>query len=281
MLVFLFFLIFSPICFIILIVFIAQFFKLFQIPKLSKNWASLHQKLGEIKINKNNEVFAQNVRNTTYNKNYAWDYSVKFLNKKYNLNDINKLWIFVNHYGFAQSHTIFSFEFNSHNYTSSFLTISYDIRKTSMENFEIYKPIVRNFEGFYLLATEQDTLFLRTNILDPENCYLYPTNLSKQEVKQVFLSFVEEIDLYKNKPHFYRICSKNCLSEMFKHLKKGRALKYTKFNLLNLNYLLFNSKLIADSGTNNDLSFDKFKEKYKLKPSLSLKQNEEYSVVIR
>lgn len=271
MLTFFAFLIFTPLILFLTFFLTIQIFKILQKPKLKRDWYPLFSKLPNINlahIHSTGEIFIKNVRNTKYSESESVS-KVNYTHKKYNLSNIKKLWVFVAPYGPLQSHIIFSFEFGSEHTPASFLTISYELRKTNILDFNIYKTLFTNFEGFYLVATEEDVIYLRTSIRKDGDVYLYPLDLSKDQVKRVFLNLCSEINTYETHPKFYRILHRNCLTEMLKHLKNEKLLKYNFLKLLNVNRLIFKSHLIQKI-KDREVSLDSFKETHKIKVSHDL-----------
>ena len=80
-----------------------------------------------------------------------------------------------------------------------------------------------NYEIFYILADEQDLLYLRTNIRkDP--VMLYPLRLPREAVQEVFKSVVGGINDFYERPAFYRIFSRNCTNVPMSHIRAGSSL---------------------------------------------------------
>lgn len=279
MLTFLMFLVISPIVFIVIISLPFQILKFLQTPKLNRNWFPLFEKLPSATVEKNGEVFFKNVRDATYNTNYEYECRVEYLNKKYSVNDLEKIWITVNPYATFQSHVILSFQF-VHNV---FLTFSYEIRKVDPTDFVASTLIFKNYEGHFIVATEEDAIFVRTNVranYETTDIYLFPIIADKETVKQIFLDMVQEINLYSRKAFFYRVTYRSCVTEIFKYLKKFGVVKYhINFELRNILELLYKNNCV--SGAEN-LSYSQFKKKYFITDKAkNLKHDENFSLEIR
>ena len=251
-------------------------------PKLNRNWCSLHEKLTEIDLKENGEVFIRNIRDAKYNPNYEYENRPEFLNKKYNVNDIERLWLVVNPYAFNQTHAFFSFQF-AHDV---FLTVSYEIRKVTPEDFDGKATLYKNFEAFYFFATEEDTIFVRTNVrnnYEETPVYLFPLKVEKEIVKKVFLDLVEATNMYSKKAFFYRITYRNCLTEILKYLKKYDVLKYRNgfMELPKIISLLYKQDLVVNL-SGKKLSYKEFKDKHYITDIASkIGRDDNYSINMR
>lgn len=277
-LTFLYFLIGAPIATYIIVLIPFQIIKIFKRPKLNRDWLGLNKRLSEIKT-VGSDILVSNVRNFTYNPIYEYEYKSEWLNKKYNLNDLKRVWLVVNPFYIFQTHIILSLEF-SHDI---FLTVSYELRKAEAKDFKFSDLLWRKFESYYLLATEQDTVFIRTNIRNinqNNSVYLLPIKATEDQLKNIFLSLTGDINLYSGKPFFYNFYSRNCLTEILKHFKKANILSYrNSFQLLNIMKFIYKSNLVEGS---EKLTYKKFKEKYKISDKTkNLKQDENFSYKIR
>lgn len=284
MLIFLEFLIFTPITLFAVFISFFQFIKLLQKPSLSRNWSSLCENLPKIIFSEKSEkedVFVKNIRNAVYKNNSEFDNEVEFLNKKYKLRNISKIWMMANPWAPFQTHIILSFQFGDNIFDASFLTLSYEVRKLAAVDFYTSQTIFKNFEGFYVAATEEDVFYVRTNIRKDENLYLFPLNIDKEKSQKIFLDFAEEINNYSKKPIFYRIWRRNCLTETFKFFKKEGILNYSYFNLFNIMKLIYKNNFV-ENFSNKDKTFKEFLEMYKVKvPIKNVHQNKDFSLKIR
>jgi hypothetical protein len=264
MLVFLFFLIFSPIALIFIIYLVGilygQILGLFIRPKLNRAWNPLFEKLGEIDIIENGEIFVRNIRNARYNPVFEFENKVTYLNKKYNLNDLEQLWLIVNPYAPLQSHVLLTFQFGEDSQLKSFLSISYEVRKTDVENFNASNAVFKPYEGMFILATEEDTVFVRTNIRENNNVYLFPLNIQKEKIQNVFRKLSEKINMYNKKAYSYKPFSRNCLTEIFTTLYEvGIINTKNKFRYLNILRLLYSQNIVSGS---DKLNYTNFKKKF-------------------
>jgi len=262
MLVFLFFLIFSPIVFIFLIyllgILYGQILGLFFHPKLNRAWNPLFEKLGEIDIKENGEVYVKNIRNARYNPVFEFENKVTYLNKKYNLNDLEKLWITVNPYAPLQSHVLLTFQFGGAYQVKGFLNISYEVRKTDAVNFNATNALFKPYEGMYLLSTEEDTIYVRTNVREATKVYLLPLKTEKEKIQNVFKELSEKINLYNKNAFMYKPFNRNCLTEIFMPLYDAKIVSTKNpFKYLDVLWLLYAQKIVEGTENSNYTNFKK------------------------
>lgn len=283
MLLFLLFLILSPLCAFLVVAIPFQLFKFFQKPKLDRNWFGLYSQLPHCTIDPHQNVYIRNIRHAHYNPNYEFECRVHYLNKKYNINDLQKMWLFVNPYGLFQSHVILSFQFGHEHIVKNYLTISYEIRKCDPQDFKISNIIFKNFEGHFIMAGEEDTIFVRTNVrhnYEETLMYMFPLNVKKEAAQKIFLDMLNEVNDYSKHPFFYRLYGRNCVTQIFKHFKKYNLVSYsTNYPLVSLLKFLYNSTLIEG---NENISFAQFKKKYYITgKTKGLDANENFSFELR
>lgn len=280
MLMFLLFLTMVPSFCVLMLLFIANSIMYFLKPKLHRDWDSLHELLPQIiYYTHNQELFVKNIRNTKYNPIFEFENKVEYLNKRYNLKDLEKLWLFVNPYGPFQSHVILSFQFGAEKNSASFLTLSYELRKTKSEEFDIKSTLFKMFEGYYLLATEEDVFYVRTNVRKDTNCYLYELNIPKNLLHEILLEYVKKINSYSQSPYRYKILGRNCLTEIFNILKGKKVLRYNFLDYLSINYLLF--KNYTAVVTNTRQNYEQFLQTHKIHNCEKLNSDSRYSINIR
>lgn len=265
MLSFLIILFLSP--FILLFLFtVPQFiWSFFQKPKLDNLFNKLFEKSPQINIlekqingEKFEEILINNFRNAKY-KGSEWDNEIAWENKKYKLEELTSLDIFVDHYAALQSHIILIFNFLDENNFLRKLCVSYEIKKTNFEDFNAYKTIYKNFEAGYIVGSFEDLVGVRylrySNFQDhtfPLNIELkekftkvniFKTNFSKEEVLKIFQSVIKDVNLYSKKAYFYNFIYRNCLNEVLKHFQITKRFNYSYLDLLFIKKLLEKNKI--------------------------------------
>lgn len=254
-LIFIFFLFLAPIILILLLTIPQFLLTIFERPRLNKKWIKLDENLSSFKILEDN-LYVYNVRNAIYEKD-EYSAKVNWENKKYNLSKLSGLTLYINPYGFLQSHTIVCFQFGS----DTNFCISYEVRKVAAYKFQIYKVLYTNFEGFYCVGTESDIVGVRKNIRKTP-LYKFPLDIEYSKNRELLQMFIEEINEYSTKPFFYRFLYRNCVSSVFNKLNTAKIMKvFWRVEYLNVLKLVYKNqgKLLGEK----EFSYKNFLINYK------------------
>lgn len=103
------------------------------------------------------------------------------------------------------AHTLVSFGFQDGRY----VTFSLEIRRQMGQKYSPIAGFFKQYEQALIAATERDIIYLRTNIRQ-EDVTLYPINLTPQQRKDLFLSYVTRANDLQEKPKFYNTLLANC-----------------------------------------------------------------------
>ena len=176
-----------------------------------------HSKMPRFEYDATGNVIAHNIRNARYRTES--DYDISYSNGVFNTSKLVNVWFVIEPYNVGQAHTFLSFEFDDGKY----LSVSAEVRKTREKSFRAWMVSIWNYEIFYILADEQDVLYLRTNIRkDP--VMLYRLKLSREARQEVFKSVIKSVNYFYEKPAFYRILSRNCTNIPMSHIRAGNNL---------------------------------------------------------
>jgi hypothetical protein len=204
------------------VVFAWFFYRAFSQPSHDRAWVQFHKELPYGEYQQDGTVVLHNLRSARYRS--ETDYDVSYSDSAIDPKELARVWFVIEPYKPGQAHTFLSFEFSDGRYVAA----SVEVRKTSQKSFKAWMVAVRNFEIFYVLADEQDVLYLRTNIRkDP--VMLYPLRLSPEEAHCVLTGVIDEMNAFYRKPMFYRIFSRNCTSVPMRNVGKGSS-KIPKFD---------------------------------------------------
>jgi hypothetical protein len=198
-------------------------------PSNDRQWQQDVEKLAYATI-EGDLVTVRNVRNFDYKSEF--DYLPAYYTKTYDLSKLEGADLFSTYWmGPAIAHTMLSFNFGE----GGHLVISIEARKEKGESYSSIKGFFRQFELIYIVADERDLVRLRTNYRkNPiEDVYLYPIHWSKEDVKQVFLQYINEINRLNEKPAFYNTLLENCTTMLWMH------------SLVNKDHLKFSWKILA------------------------------------
>ncbi len=177
-------------------------------PSNDRIWADdlAHTVTGTIK---GNIVTLQNVRN--FNWRTRQDYDQKWESRDYDLTKLQSVDLFLSTWGNPDiAHTLISFGFAGDHY----VTFSFEIRK---EHGEAYSPIAGFFKQYELAliaADENDIIRTRTNVRK-EAVSLYRVQLSPEQGRRLFLSYVTRGNELAKTPVYYNTLTSNCTTVVF------------------------------------------------------------------
>ncbi|MCF7972033.1 MAG: DUF4105 domain-containing protein [Methylococcaceae bacterium] len=183
-------------------------------PSQNKNWADSVSRLPWATID-DNKVHIHDIRDFTYQS--ETDYHIHYIDKTYDLSQLNQLDYVLSYWDDNQAiaHSIFSFGFKN----GEHLAISSEVRNQKGEEYGGFTGLYNQFELIYVLATERDVLQLRTNFRQ-EDVYLYPTNLSQQEIRSLFNVVIDRVNTLHNTPKFYNTVTQNCFTSLMNDFRK-------------------------------------------------------------
>jgi len=152
-------------------------------------------------------VTVHNIRNFSYHSEF--DYYPDYYDKTFDLKKLEGVDLFAVYWmGPAIAHVILSFDFGENDH----LAISIEARKEEGESYSTIKGFFRQFELMYIVADERDLIGLRTNYRQdpPEQVYRYRIKAPKENIKRIFLEYINSINTLYEKPAFYNTLLANC-----------------------------------------------------------------------
>lgn len=157
----------------------------------------------------------RNVRNFKYESKSRFEPIRE--ERTYDLSQIKGVDFAVSNWGMKRiAHTLLSFGFED----DSWLTISVETRLEKGEKYDALKGAFKQFELIYVLADERDLLGVRTNHRD-ESVFLYPTNATPAQARQLLVSILKGANRVSTEPEFYRSLGRNCTTTLAKHINEA------------------------------------------------------------
>ncbi|QSH39400.1 DUF4105 domain-containing protein [Candidatus Kaiserbacteria bacterium] len=203
-------------------------------PNHNRNWTPDQQILPSISTY-GDLVTIHKVRNATYKSRD--DYDVHYYDKTFRTTDLKKLWLIIEPFGpklpfgLQAAHVFVSFELTD----GSFVSVSVEIRKKKGDMFSVggaINGILRYYELMYVVADEKDVIQLRTNHRK-DAVLLYPLELPKETVQNVFKGFTDEINALIENPSFFHTITDNCTTILVRNLRKNN-ISLPKWSMLYL-----------------------------------------------
>ena len=166
-------------------------------------------------------VTVHNIRNFDYRT--ETDFTPRYYDKTFDLRKLDALDLVATYWmGDAIAHMMVSFGFAGEDY----LAMSIETRKERTESYSTLAGFFRQYELYYVVADERDLIRVRTNYRKdpPEDVYVYRTDAPPENVRRLFLSYINKINSLKEHPEFYNTLTTNCTTDIWMHTKvNGRT----------------------------------------------------------
>ena len=175
-------------------------------------------------------VTVRNIRNFDYRS--ETDYTPAYYDKRFDLRQLEGADLVAVYWmGPAIAHIFVSFAFAGGDH----LAVSIETRKEKGEGYSTLKGFFRQYELYYVVADERDVIRLRTNYRNdpPEDVYVYRLQGPLENVRRVFLQYMNKINDLQVHPEFYNTLTTNCTTGIWLH------------TLVNPEHLPFSWKILA------------------------------------
>lgn len=160
-----------------------------------------------------NLVTVHNVRNFEYRT--ETDFTVRHDDRTYDLRELNSVDLLAVYWmGPEIAHIFLSFGFGD-----DYLAISIEARKERTEGYSSFKGFFKQYELFYAVGDERDVVRVRTNYRrdPPEDVHLFRVNVPQENIKRVFLDYMQKINKLREQPEFYNTLTTNCTNTILIH----------------------------------------------------------------
>lgn len=116
------------------------------------------------------------------------------------------------------AHTFLVFEF-APGTPDRFLGVSVEARKQRGQAYSGLKGLFRQYELLHVWASESD-LLKRRGLYMGEDVYQYRLDLAPDQVRAVFMAFVEQTRALAERPRFYNTLLSNCTNELARTIRR-------------------------------------------------------------
>jgi hypothetical protein len=161
------------------------------------------------------KVTIHNIRNCDYRT--ETDFTCHYYDKTFDLSKLKGVDFYLVYWGSPKiAHTMMSFDFEG----QGNVCFSIETRKQKGQEYSTVKGFFRQYEIIYVVADERDLVRLRTNYREKgkgEDVYLYRLNASPVFAREVFLSYLREVNGLKAQPQWYNALTENCTTSIRKH----------------------------------------------------------------
>ncbi len=183
-------------------------------PSNNRDWEPTHATLSHA-TQINNTITIHNLRSFRYRSES--DYDKNYRDKTIRLSDIQGVDFIVE--PFAQfeafAHTMVSFRLAD----GDNITVSIEARREVGEKWDATLGLLRQYELMYIVADEQDAIYLRTNIRR-DNVHLYSTIATPTQAQALFIQMMRRVNQLYEKPELYNTLANNCTTELVHDVNK-------------------------------------------------------------
>ncbi|MGV7225014.1 MAG: DUF4105 domain-containing protein [Nitrospinales bacterium] len=159
------------------------------------------------------DITIHNIRNYDYRS--KTDFTPQYYDKTINLTDLKTADLYLCFWGPTLiAHTMMSFGFED----QGNVCISIETRKEVGEKYSEVKGFLKQYELLYVVGDERDLVGLRT-IYKDEDVYLYRLKAEPQVVRNVFLSYLKQVNRLNEEPKWYNALTHNCTTTIRGHTK--------------------------------------------------------------
>ncbi len=153
-------------------------------------------------------------------RNFDWrsetDYTQRWETRSYDLRRLQSLDMIASYWaGPAIAHVLFSFGFDD----GQHVVFSVEIRRQMSQKFSEIGGFFKEFELSVIAADEHDVIRVRTNIRG-EDDYLYRIRLPLQDIRLLFLSYVNQTNELVHTPRFYNTITVNCTTLVYHMMER-------------------------------------------------------------
>jgi hypothetical protein len=158
------------------------------------------------------------------------DFTVRYDEREVSLSHLSSVDFFVSYWKIGPvGHTFLSFVFDN----APPLCVSIETRPELGEGFSPIASLFKQFELIYIVGDERDIVRVRTNFRD-EEVYLYRLRTSPENVRRLFLVYLDRINELADQAEFYHLLSNSCTVNIVRYANTaGRVGQFDIKHLLN------------------------------------------------
>jgi len=224
-------------------------------PSNNRSWVNDNDRLANAEFD-GDYVTIKNIRD--FNWRSTRDYDEKWIEKKFNLTEVSKIWFFLEYFDPKKrqmAHTILGFEFDD----GSRICCSIEVRREKGEKYHPIRGFFRQYELIYVWATESDAIGVRTRCRKKSVTHLFEAVvLGPGNERKMLESYLKRTNKLYEKPEWYNTITNTCTTNIVNHVNEvypGRVPKAISIFLPGLSpKLLYNNNLVKiDSSLENTL----------------------------
>lgn len=155
-------------------------------------------------------ITIENLRNFEYRS--LEDYTPRYETRIVRLAHLRGVDIIFFNWGSAvMSHPLLVFDFGP----DGRVCISIEVRYRKGQDFSILRSLYRQQELIFVVTDERDSILRRTKFGKPQEAHLYHVIATEEELRGVFMDFVQAINDLHMKPRWYHGLCANCTTSFY------------------------------------------------------------------
>ena len=189
-----------------------------QKPSHNRDWHPSMAKLPRAIFEKDS-ITIENVRNFDYRS--LDDFTKRYESRTYHLSNLRGVDVIFFVWEISwMGHPVLVFDFGPDGH----ICMSIEMRYQKGEEYSILRSLYRQNEMIFLAADERDVILRRTKYSQNQKAYLYRMNVEVEEIRDVFIDYINEINRIYESPRWYNVIFWNCTTSFYR-------LKSTRFRL--------------------------------------------------
>ena len=179
-------------------------------PRHDRDWESTVAVLPRA-VREGDAITMENVRNFDYRS--LDDFTPRYETRTYHLANLRGVdAIFFVWEISWMGHPVLVFDFGP----DGRICMSIEVRFRKGQRYSIIRGLYRQQELIFLAADERDVILRRTKYSPNQKAYLYRLNVEAEELRAVFLDYVEAINKLRERPRWYHVIFTNCATAFYR-----------------------------------------------------------------
>lgn len=156
-------------------------------------------------------VTIENVRNLDYRS--IDDFTPRYESRTYHLSNIGGVDVIFFDWGDGlRGHPALVFDFGP----DGRICMSIEARITRNQGYSVFQSLYRQQELIFVAADERDVILRRTKYSEGQSAYLYRLHSGVDELRRLFLDYVDMINQLHESPRWYHVLFTNCTTSFYK-----------------------------------------------------------------
>jgi len=196
-------------------------------PSFDRDWQTEVAVLPEV-VRDGDRVVLKNFRNFDYRS--TTDFTPHYETREVSLSHLTSLDFYISYWIPGPiAHTFVTFNFDN----TLPVCISIEARRHVGQGFDPLSSLFKQFGLIYVVGDERDIVRVRTNFRH-EDVYLYHIEAPPENVRRLFVVYLDRINEIASRPEFYHLLSNSCTINIVRYARiAGKRRRYDIRFLLN------------------------------------------------